>query len=107
MTDRTPLREDLPNLDILVTMSEGNPGAISVLSQLMRGDHGIADVLNLEDMNMRGSQIWVAYKDHCGQDIAKLCRLVRERDPGMIETVNQEMGRGGSEEVAVRSKRAS
>ena len=41
---------------------------------------GIFDILSLDDMNMRGSQIWVAYKDHCGQDIEKFIACIKERE---------------------------
>lgn len=88
--------------DALVKMAEGNPGAATVLRSIMEAQPvmGIGTVLDLDDMNIRGSQIWVAYKDHCRQDLQELIRLVNERDPGLVATVNQNTG---GTEVAVTS----
>lgn len=78
--------------DALVIMAEGNPGAINVLVKLMEDPIGFIDVLHLDDMNMRGSQIWVGYKDHCKQDIEAFRKCIRERDPAMVATVNESRG---------------
>jgi hypothetical protein len=43
-------------------------------------------------MGMRGSQIWVAYKDHCKCDIAKFRQALIDRDPAMVATVNASQG---------------
>ncbi len=89
-------------MSILVKMSEGNPGAASVLGKLMQSDNefGLVLALHLDDMNIRGSQIWVAYKDHCGEDLEKLKAAIVERDPSMIATVNKECSYTG--EIAKR-----
>lgn len=96
--------------EIAVQMSEGNPGAITVLGMLLRigePDPGWALMLTLDDMNMRGSQIWVAFKDHCGENIEKLAGLIKNRDQDMVNTVNEQcfnpsLGEGYSE-LAVTS----
>jgi hypothetical protein len=41
---------------------------------------------------MRGPQVWVGYKDHCGQDIDKFIAAVKNRDPDMVKTVNSHCG---------------
>lgn len=75
--------------DIVITMAEGNPGALSVLMQLIQHPKAnTLDILNFDDMNMRGPQIWIAYKDHCGEDMALLVELIRKRDLALISTVN-------------------
>ena len=58
-------------------LSEGNPGALSVLMQL---DFNHLVALNRTDL--RGSMIWVAYKDICAEDITT---LRREIEAGTIE----------------------
>lgn len=78
---------------VIVTMAEGNPGALTVLMQLVKDDPmGFMDVLNLDDMDMRGPQIWIAYKDHCKGDIEAFRKAVRDRDPEMVKTVNESRG---------------
>ena len=85
-------------LQLLMKMSEGNPGAATVLAQLFQTDLGIMSVLSLDDMNIRGSQIWIGYKDYCKQDIDKFKQAIQARDPEMVAVINKE---SGSEEQAV------
>lgn len=65
-------------------MAEQNPGAMSVLMNMM----GIMDVLCLDDMNIRGSQIWYGFKDYCGEDMNLFLKSVKSRDENMIKTIN-------------------
>lgn len=60
-------------LDMVVRMSQGNPGAISVLSQLLKDDDefhiGIHAIKLLDDAEIYGSDIWILYKDYCYEDL--------------------------------------
>lgn len=58
-------------------------------------------ILDLDDMNIRGTQIWVGYSDYCGKDIAKFKELVRARDHKMIAHINREGVRGNHTAKAV------
>jgi len=93
-------------LDIMIKMSEGNSGAATILAYL----HGELALLNeppgllvmlldLDDMNIRGSQIWVGFKDHCNSDIAWFKRAILARDPDMVDTINASCG--GHEKAVV------
>lgn len=73
--------------EMFITMSEGNPGALRVIMELAKGR--MHTVLFLESMNMRGWQIWEAYK-YCGQDLDRLTMAVALRDHGMVGHVNRE-----------------
>lgn len=81
--------------DVVMKMAEGNPGAISVLTQLLNSDDPAALMLllDLDDMNIRGSQIWVGYKDHCGEDLEKFTQAIRDRDRAMVDAINAECWR--------------
>lgn len=82
LTDKT--------LDVVMKMAEGNPGAVTVCGKLMAGDPlGFMALLSLDDMDIRGGQIWAAYKDHCGEDIELLRQAIKKRDPSMVATVNR------------------
>ncbi len=77
--------------DPLLPFIEGNPGAMRVLADLAQKIEGIEFwtlVLDLDDMNIRGAQIWVAYKDVCGEDLNALVQRVRDRDPALAEAIN-------------------
>ncbi len=77
--------------DFYHLMSEGNPGAITVLGNIMSNDpiSGFNTLLHLDDMNIRGSQIWVAFKDYCKKDLSMLVEAVFKRDPKMVSKVNE------------------
>ena len=79
-------------MDLMVLMAEGNPGALSALIELSKGELGLIDILHLDDMNVRGSQIWLGYKDHCDGDIEKFRTCIRQRDPEMVSTINANRG---------------
>lgn len=104
MTERKKLNATGTMMDVLMEMSEGNPGAISVLAQLLEGNpmDGFTSILALDDMNMRGSQIWVGYKDYCGQDIDKFRAAIKSRDQMMVDTVNEHQGTGTEEQACTR-----
>ena len=81
-------------------MSDGLPGAIVGMTQLMNSDEaGIMLLLSLDDMNIRGSQIWEAYKYLYNEDGKKFAKAVKNRDKNMIDFINQEMASVGGEKA--------
>lgn len=56
-----------PLHDLVADLSEGNPGAITVLMKVavVRPDL----LLYMRDNGPKGSDIWVLYKDECDEDI--------------------------------------
>lgn len=78
--------------DVIVKMSEGNPGAINVLIQLYdpKDPETVFEMLQLDDMNIRGSQIWVGFKDFAGGDMKKFRAAIRSRDREMLHVINME-----------------
>ncbi|MBU2177728.1 MAG: hypothetical protein KJ556_21760 [Gammaproteobacteria bacterium] len=89
--------------DLLVTMAEGNPGAITVLMRLMGTEFGPMRILSLDDMNIRGTQIWIGHKDHCGEDLGVFARAIMDRDQAMVDTINRHGEMGNHTERAVTS----
>lgn len=89
--------------DFMYEMSEGNPGAVRVLMDLLKNDHGFINVLDLDDMNIRGSQIWIAFKDFAGENMDAFVKACRDRDPAMVEMVNQSGRQGNHDDLAVTS----
>jgi len=83
--------------ETMVMMSEGNPGALTVIMQIMKADplEGFMTLLNLDDMNIRGPQIWLGYKRHCGEDIKKFIECAKNRDEDMVATINREHSEEG------------
>lgn len=106
MREKIFLSEDV--VDIMIKMSEGNPGAATVLASLARLACGVVEeppgrivlmLLDLDDMNIRGEQIWVGFKDHCNSDIAWFKRAILARDPDMVDTINAACGGHGEKAV--------
>ena len=82
-------------LDLLVLMSEGNPGAAKVLTELAKTEpRGLAAILHLDEMNMRGAQIWAGLKEYCDGDINKLINAAIDHDPKLVAFVNDHPGTG-------------
>lgn len=88
--------------DVLVTMAEGNIGALTVLMEIMKKDGMIAftSVLSLDDMNIRGEQIWIGFKYFCEQNLEKFLGCIKSRDEDMIALINKE---ASGSEIAVKS----
>ena len=80
--------------ETLAIMSEGNPGALRVLCEVYNGKiENLFLFLTLDDMNIRGWQIWVGYKDYCNQDLEKFIQAIRDRDSKMVDKINMEAER--------------
>lgn len=97
---------DTPIMKAMIMLAEGNPGAVTVLGQMLslQEPSGVALMLHLEDMNMRGPQIWVAYKDWAEGNMERLAGAIIERNQEMIDKVNEQcyLPDHGYNEKAVR-----
>ena len=84
--------------DVLVKMSEGNPGGLTVLIEIVK--HGatidpdcgepILQILHLDSLGLYGSRIWMLYKDVCNQNLSKTLACIRGWQLGHVasETLN-------------------
>lgn len=96
-----------PKLDLndtiiktIMKMTDGNPGAIVGLTSMLKADKtGGMLLLGLDDMNIRGSQIWEAYKYLYHEDGEKFAKAVSKRDPKMVDFINQELASVGGEKA--------
>ncbi len=80
-------------VDIAAKLSEGNPGALSVIVEIAQRARVIdpAHILgpigyfhSLDSAGIFGSEIWRLYKDVCGEDIRVLLTLLRASDFGIV-----------------------
>lgn len=104
MKERKDITLDTSVMDLMTTMCEGNIGALNVIMELVKQDpdKGVFWLLHLDDMNIRGSQIWIGFKYYCGQDMNRFIECIKTRDEGMIAKIN-EMNEGqGDRWKAVR-----
>lgn len=79
--------------DALMKLSEGNPGAITALTEMVKvasnedvGDDevqlegaaaGFQLLLKVDMEGLRGPDIWELYKDECDEDAGKMVEKVR------------------------------
>lgn len=86
--------------DSIYKMSEGLPGAMVGITELMKADeNGFMLLLGLDDMNIRGSQIWEAYKYLYHEDGKKFAQAIKGRSKEMINFINEELATVGGEKA--------
>lgn len=91
--DRERIGLNDTTMDIYMKLSEGNPGAVSVLAQVTKGytkidpDSALASLsplLSFDSHGIYGSKIWLLWKDVCGQCEVKLATLFRASQLGIM-----------------------
>jgi len=68
-------------LEAFLVLAKGNPGAIRVLNELLTfGEfkRGVLAIMALDELGIRGADIWVAYKDLCNSDAFELRKRLLE-----------------------------
>jgi len=73
-----------------VKMAEGNPGAITVMMELIKKkqEEGFIAIMHLDDMQIRGWKIWYGYKDYCKQDLEKFFDCIMSKDKDMQQFID-------------------
>jgi len=86
-------------IETLQIMSEGNIGAARILMDLLKKDDIIGPMymLHLDDMNIRGEQIWLGYKDVCKEDLDVFISKIINRDAAMVRYINEYPYKGTTE----------
>ncbi len=80
------LTANMSLMDMMMVMSQGNPGALTVLMQMMENPNGILDIVLLDSLDIRGSKIWMLYSDSCNQDMGKFQRTLMALRSGAYTT---------------------
>lgn len=96
------LTDDL--MTILIKMSEGNPGAVVCLTDMLKktdwyGDiSSIMMILNFDSMELYGSKLYMLWSDCCGKDLTQLELVMRNWQMGELPLsaihANLDKGRG-------------
>lgn len=63
-------------MDMMMVLSEGNPGALTILTKMMNDPRSIMDILLLDSLDIRGSKIWMLYSDSCDKNVGKFNRTL-------------------------------
>ena len=77
MREKIELNDSFVN--IVMKLSEGNMGAANVVTEMLNiSPESFMLLLDLDDMNIRGTQIWLAYKDYCGESVELFVESVKK-----------------------------
>lgn len=91
MTTRINL--DMTTIEIAMALSDGNPGAVNVIAQILKNGTeidpdsmfgGMGALLYLDTYGLYGPDIWILYKDVCGENLARVIALLRATQMGII-----------------------
>lgn len=89
--ERIELRDTMQ--EILIKLAEGNPGGLNVMLRILTASPivdpddmlaPIGPILSLDTHGIYGSNIWILYKDCCGQDIVGLLAVLRSIQMGIL-----------------------
>lgn len=87
------IKLEMSLMDMFMTMSEGNPGALTVLMDIFKeGERidpqdfmgGLGAILMLDELGVYGPRVWMLYKDVCGQDLLKTVAMTRAFQLGYV-----------------------
>lgn len=88
----TRIRLTDTGLSMITKMSEGNPGALRVLMELLQHGAaidpdatmggGFASILDLDTLELYGPRIWMLYKDVCQEKLRLTIAVLRARQLG-------------------------
>lgn len=78
----------------VMKMADGNYGAMDALMKLLQSDHvdpdnllgGIGVILNLDTLQIYGTDIYVLYSDICDKDIVKMIAVLRATQMGWFDS---------------------
>lgn len=103
---------EMSMVEAVSALSEGNPGAVMVLMEMLsKGAQidpdaalgGVSALFFLDSLGIYGPRIWVLYKDVCNQKISRTIALLRAHQLGhlgeqpLMQTIdNAILGRKGA-----------
>lgn len=74
--------------DVIVKLSEGNPGALTTLVELVNSYKDffevVPDYLTIDTMGLYGSQLYMLWNDCCNRNIEKVKQIIKLYREGKI-----------------------
>jgi len=80
-------------IDVILKLSEGNPGAVTVCMEVLKKGTeidpdafggGLMQLLGFDTLGLYGSRIWMLYKDVCECDLVSTLGVMRAWQLGFI-----------------------
>ena len=82
--------------DVIITMAEGNPGAITCMVELINGwVMTLPDILLLDSMGIYGGKLYMLWNDCCGRDNEKFKKTLQAFHEGKFteEEIHENLSR--------------
>ena len=101
---------NMATLDVIKVMSEGNPGAVSVLTQfLTEGEKidpddfmgGFGPIFGLDTLDCYGPEIWMLYKDVCKENINTTLGMLRAVQLGFLKDTDLKLAINGKKALDI------
>lgn len=92
----TRITTDMSMQDMLITMSEGNPGALTCMMQMMNSDSmALLDIMLFDSIGIYGSKIYMVWNDCCGRDMRKFKETIQAFREGKFseEEIHENLSR--------------
>ena len=79
------IKEDMSVKDVIITMSEGNPGALTCMMQMLQLDPmALQDILYFDSMEIYGPKIYMLWNDCCKRDMIKFKDTIKYLRSGSV-----------------------
>ena len=94
--NKTRITANMSMEEMLITMSEGNPGALTCMMQMMNSDPmALLDILLFDSMGIYGSKIYMVWNDCCGRDMKKFKETIQAFREGKfsVEEIQENLSR--------------
>lgn len=73
---KAKLTGNMSTMDMVMTMCEGNPGAVQVIVQMINKPEGILNILLCDSLDIRGSKLYMLHNDCCDRNEDKFNRTL-------------------------------
>lgn len=92
--EKTRIKLADSTMDIVVKMSEGNPGAMNVIMQMLKPNNidpdnvlsGLGAILLMDTYGIYGTDIYILNNDICDRDLAKTLAVLRATQMRMFDS---------------------
>ena len=78
------IKSDMSVYDVIRVMSEGNPGAMKVIMEMLQEPTGFLKLLVLDSMDIRGARLYMLHNDCCGRNMKKFNRTLELLNYGVF-----------------------
>ena len=78
------IKSDMSVYDVIRVMSEGNPGAMKVIMDILQDSTGFLKLLSLDSMDIRGPRLYMLYNDCCDRNMKKFNRTIELLNYGVF-----------------------